>query len=320
MTLSKFAITWLCSLSLLLNTVAATITDIPGIYGPIYSVMGSDYIDPSQHLKSKPGDFVHPGIWHTHEDLERMRTNINAGKEPWKSAFAAFSTDSYSQSTYTMQGPHAVLSRGAISNYTSFTNDARAAWQNALMWYITRSSAHWTRSTTILDAWGSNLTAIIGTDRSLLIGLDGDMFVNAAEIMRWEGGWTEAGAKWQGSPGFANQIYWLFSRQSTVVGQANYGMASIKAMMSFAVYLDDVMLWNYAVNEYLNNKCAGAPWTWEPETGQSVESGRDQSTFSRLSKVEECAMEVILIQRCRPCHVRDCVGGLRRASCAEPGL
>ncbi|KAI8941892.1 hypothetical protein NX059_000006 [Plenodomus lindquistii] len=274
---SGIAILWLWSLHSIPNTVLATVTDIPGIYGPIYPVIGGDYIDPSPHLKSRPSDFVHPGIWHTHEDLERMRTNINAGQEPWKSAFAAFRNDSYSQSSYTMQGPHAVLSRGPVSNFTTFTSDARAAWQNALMWYITKLDAHWKRSTTILDAWGSNLTAIIGTDRSLIIGLDGDLFVNAAEIMRWEGGWVEAGAKWQGSPGFANQIYWLFSRQSSVVGQANYGMASIKAMMSFAVYLDDVVLYNYAVNEYLNNKCAGAPWTWKPETGQSTESGRDQS-------------------------------------------
>jgi hypothetical protein len=264
-------------LLILIGIVSATIGEIPSIYGPVYPVVGDSYINPSDHLKSRPGDFVHPGIWHTHDDLERMRNNVRNDTEPWKSAFAAFSTDSYSLANYTMQGPKAVLSRGAISNYTSFTNDARAAWQNSLMWYITKDDAHWQRSTTILDAWGSNLTNIVGTDRSLLVGLDGDLFINAAEIMRWEGGWVESGAKWNGSPGFSNQIYWLFSRQSVVVGQANYGMASIKALMSFAVYLDDVVLWNYAVNEYLNNPCAGAPYLWEPETGQSVESGRDQS-------------------------------------------
>lgn len=94
-----------------------------------------------------------------------------------------------------MQGPHAVLSRGAISNYSSFTSDTRAAYQNALMWYITKDEAHWSRSTTILDAWGTTLTDIVGTDTSLLIGLEGTMFANAAEIMRWEGNWTEAGAE-----------------------------------------------------------------------------------------------------------------------------
>lgn len=175
-----------------------------------------------------------------------------------------------------MKGPATVLSRGQTSNYTSFADDSRAAWQNAWMWYITKEEAHWERSTSILDAWGTNLTNIIGTDRSLMIGLDGDMFVNAAEIMRWEGNWTEAGAKWQGGSGFSVQLYWLFSRQSIPIGQANYGMASIKALLSFAAYLDDVQLWNYAVDAYIQDNCAGLFATYDLETGQSAESGRDQ--------------------------------------------
>jgi hypothetical protein len=75
-----------------------------------------------------------------------------------------------------------------------------------------------------------------------MIGLEGDMFVNAAEIMRWEGGWVEAGSKWQGGSGFSIQLYWLFARQSIINGQANYGMVSIKALLAFAVYLDDVVM------------------------------------------------------------------------------
>ena len=152
-------------------------------------------------------------------------------------------TDNSSQ--YVMQGPHSVICRGPCSNYTSFTNDVRAAWQNALMWYITKNQSHWDRSTTILDAWGTNLTDIIGTDTSLLVGLEGDLFVNAAEIMRWEGGWVEKGAAWYGGSGFSNQLYWLFARQSIIIGQANYGMVSIKALLSFAVYMDDVSMVSY---------------------------------------------------------------------------
>lgn len=190
--------------------------------GPIPNIGDISGIDSTKYLKHHPGDFIHPGIWHTHEDLERIRTNVLSGDEPWASAHANFSSDTYSQSTYVIQGPKSVISRGSISNYTTFAHDARAAWQNALMWYITKNQSHWDRSTTILDAWGTNLTNIIGTDRSLLVWLDGDLFVNAAEIMRWEGNWTEAGAKWQGGSGFSIQLYWLFAKQSAVIGQANY--------------------------------------------------------------------------------------------------
>lgn len=251
--------------------------------GPIPRVNNIANVDTSKYFKQKPGDFNHPGLWHTHDDLERARKNVLAKKEPWASAFEKFSADPHSQANYTMQGPASVLSRGEVSNYTSFTHDSRAAWQNAWMWYITKDQTHWDRSTTILDAWGSNLTDIIGTDRSLLVGLEGDIFVNAAEIMRWEGGWKETGAKWQGGSGFSIQLYWLFSRQSIPLGQANYGMASIKALLSFAVYLDDVQLYNYAMDAFIQDNCAGLFASYEPSTGQSIEAGRDQShTMSGL--------------------------------------
>ncbi|KFY15438.1 hypothetical protein V491_05687 [Pseudogymnoascus sp. VKM F-3775] len=178
---------------------------------------------------------------------------------------------------YVMQGPKSVLCRGSCSNYTTFTNDARAAYQNALMWYITKNQSHWDLSTSILDAWGTNLTDIIGTDTSLLIALEGDIFVNAAEIMRWEGNWVEKGAKASGGSGFSNQLYWLFARQSIIIGQANYGMASIKALLSFAVYLDDISMYNYALNAYQNDLCAGIHGNYHPKTGQGAETGRDQS-------------------------------------------
>jgi len=62
-----------------------------------------------------------------------MRNNVLGGVEPWKSTYDSFSNDSYSLSTYTMRGPFPVISRGGVSNYSSFTSDARAAYQNAIM-------------------------------------------------------------------------------------------------------------------------------------------------------------------------------------------
>ncbi|KAH8703600.1 chondroitin AC/alginate lyase [Talaromyces proteolyticus] len=262
---------------LLVTRSKAKTQDIPSIYGPIQQLGSESTVDAGKYFKRKPSDFVHPGIWHSHDDLERIRNGVLKNKEPWASAYKEFSADFYSQANYTIQGPVAYLSRGAVNNYTTFTNDVRAAWQNALMWYITKDRAHWQLTSDILNGWGSTLTDIVGIDRSLLIGLEGDLFVNAAEIMRWEGNWTESGASWTGGSGFSNQLYWLFSRQSAVIGQANYGMVSIKSLLSFAVYLDDVDLYNYAINAYINGRCAGVFSLYEPSTGQSSESGRDQS-------------------------------------------
>lgn len=135
--------------------------------------------------------------------------------------------------------------------------------------YITKDQRHYNASTALLDAYGRDLTALIGTDRSLLVGLDGSEWTNAAEIMRWEGGWKDPNS-------FSAIIYWLFMRQSIIVGQANYGFASIKGLLDFAVYLDDVTAWNYAMYMALNDPCAGIDANFQRKTGQSSEAGRDQ--------------------------------------------
>ncbi|XRM40164.1 hypothetical protein ABZX51_003484 [Aspergillus tubingensis] len=251
--------------------VHGLIQDVPSLNGPVMMVPDTP------GSKNRTNQFQHPGLWHSHDQLELMRTNVLNGVEPWASAYTRFAQDPYSNASYEMQGPYPVISRGQISNYTSFHDDSRAAYQNAIMWYITRSQSHWNRSTTILDAWGSDLENIIGTDRSLLIGIEGSIFANAAEIMRWEGGWVEQGATYKGGSGFSVQLYWLFARQSIIIGQANYGMASIMGLLNFAVYLDDVALYNYALYAYKNDRCAGVPYNYLASTGQNSEAGRDQS-------------------------------------------
>jgi hypothetical protein len=118
------------------------VADIPTLNGPIPPTN----LNNIKFGKARPSQFQHPGIWHSHEDLERMRNGVLQNQQPWASAFERFSADSYSLSSYTMQGPKPVISRGSISNYSSFTNDARAAWQNSVMWYITRDQGHWRAS------------------------------------------------------------------------------------------------------------------------------------------------------------------------------
>jgi hypothetical protein len=90
-----------------------------------------------------------------------------------------------------------------------------------------------------------------------LVGIDGAIIVNAAEIMGYEGGWVEAGDSPLGTTGFSNQVYWLFARQSIIIGQAGYGVASIADLFHFTVYLDDLTMWNYALHSYKNNFCVG---------------------------------------------------------------
>lgn len=65
---------------------------LPHLNGPI-PVVPQD--DPG--MKRGPGDFIHPGLWHTHDDLERIKTGVEDDLEPWSSAFKKFREDEFSQ-------------------------------------------------------------------------------------------------------------------------------------------------------------------------------------------------------------------------------
>jgi hypothetical protein len=64
---------------------------LPVLNGPINTIAQTP------GMKTRVGDFIHPGLWHTHDDLERIRNGVLSGEEPWKSAYANFSVNSYSQ-------------------------------------------------------------------------------------------------------------------------------------------------------------------------------------------------------------------------------
>jgi hypothetical protein len=83
--------------SALIWEVTATVGGVPTLNGPI------PVVNNVQFGQKRVGDFVHPGLWHTHDDLEYMRNNVLSGKDPWKTAYAAFSNDSYSLSTVSLR-------------------------------------------------------------------------------------------------------------------------------------------------------------------------------------------------------------------------
>jgi hypothetical protein len=205
-----------------------------------------------------------------------MKSSVANQVDPWYSAYQNFSQDEYSLSTYQMQGPASVIVRGKVTNNTILINDARAAYQNAIMWYITGDEAHANVSTTILNAWGTTLTEIGGLDASLSAVLEGMLLINAAEIMKYEYGWVEEGASYVGTPGSSGTLYRVFAPPNVPGRQANYGMVSIRALLAFSVYLDDVVMYNYALNQLQNDYCQGISALIQSGTGQSDESGRDQ--------------------------------------------
>ena len=91
------------------------------------------------------GQLVHPGISHKRSDLDRMRSMVQAGVEPWAESFEILRQHRRAQHDCELdvldQDPSFVTEYSDASD-RFFINDGTTAYYNALMWYITQDERH----------------------------------------------------------------------------------------------------------------------------------------------------------------------------------
>jgi hypothetical protein len=214
--------------------VSAAITN--GVTGNSFEVRATPY----------GGDFVHPGVMHAYADLERMRTNVLAGNQPWYRGYTNMLADSHSSSAYAMEGPLTTITRDAVHPVlpTAFQDDCGAAYQNALLWYLTGDPAHANKAIQILDAWSTTCTNTSGSDVRLACGLQGYKFITAAELIRY------TGASWSQTEisTCSNFIRTVILPQNRMYGGGNWGQCGAASAMAAGVFLNDEAVFNEAMN------------------------------------------------------------------------
>src|SRR5215204_2324503 len=75
-------------------------------------------------------NFVHPGILHSREDLERMKKAVANREEPIFVGYLIFIQNPASQFNYKMQGPMEMVGRNPTVGQGIYDSDANAAHQN----------------------------------------------------------------------------------------------------------------------------------------------------------------------------------------------
>jgi len=223
--------------------------------------------------------FKHPGILHSSDELDQIRKNVAAGREPWKSAFEVLKTHECSQADYQMRGPFERAGRGPGTNehVEEIMHDCNAAYQNALMWAITGDEAHARKAIEILNAWSYTHKQQTGRDVQLGAGLWGFKLVSAAEILRytypkWEKKDIEQSEK------MFREVFYPPIKDFATFANGNWDGACIKTMMAMGVYLDDHEMFDRAVAYFYNGKGNGRLTNYViNDAGQCQESGRDQA-------------------------------------------
>jgi hypothetical protein len=238
--------------------------------------------------------FVHPGLLHSREEIEFVKSKIRAGESPWKEAWSALRRHALSRLDRDPR-PRADVVRGPYNRpnlgANEFMEDAAAAYSQALQWCLTERAEHAERSIAILNAYAATLRSVGGHDARLLTGMAGIKYLNAAELLRHTyDGWAEAD---QGRfEKLLRDVLYPVIENFYPTANGNWDASMIQTMMAMGVFLDDRALFDRAVDYYLRGRGNGAISRYLNEFGECQESGRDQSHTQMGLGYLGCAAEI----------------------------
>ncbi|MDR2682823.1 MAG: GH92 family glycosyl hydrolase, partial [Dysgonamonadaceae bacterium] len=222
---------------------------------------------------SKP--FVRPGMAQNQADLDYMRENVLKGVEPWKSAFEQLkqktSTDFTPKAfSFVSEGPYGANSVGG----REFSQSANAAYNHALLWYITQDGKYARKAIEILNAWSYKLRSFDANNAKLNVGLSGYYFLNAAEIL------THSYPDWREKDREQFKRMVLTVLYPTIEdffteANGNWDASMISTMLCIGVYTENREIFNRAVERFYWGPRNSGITKYIYPGGQSQEATRD---------------------------------------------
>jgi hypothetical protein len=208
-------------------------------------------VGPVPTASAAPAVFAHPGVLVSQAQLNFVRTQVNAGAQPWQAAFDSMIGSSYASLTRTPT-PFAVVECGSMSNpnigCTNERQDAIAAYTDALAWFITRNAAYGTESIKLMDAWSATITSHTNSNAPLQSGWAGSVWARAAEIIRYT--FTNG---WPNMTRFATMLRNVYL-PVVLKGSNNNGnweLVMMEAAVGISVFLDDKADYDAAMAKFL---------------------------------------------------------------------
>lgn len=206
-------------------------------------------------VAAAPAAFVHPGVNLSTAQLDFVRGKVQAGTEPWKSAYNQMISSKYADLNRT-PAPRANVECGSYSNpnngCTDERQDAIAAYTDALAWYITRDDRYAQKSIQLMDAWSATIQQHTNSNAPLQTGWAGASWPKAAEIIKHVyGNWPNEGR-------FDTMLRNVY--MPTLIkgsnSNGNWELTMMEAAVSISVYLDDKTDYDTAISKYLTRTAA----------------------------------------------------------------
>ncbi|MET9662301.1 alginate lyase family protein [Streptomyces sp. NPDC006510] len=193
-----------------------------------------------------PASFTHPGVLVSRPQLDFVRGKVQAGEEPWKSAYDQMLASTYASLTRTAQ-PIAVVECGPYSDpdygCTEERDDAIAAYTLSLAWYISQDSRYAEKAIEIMDAWSAVIQDHTNSNAPLQAGWAGSTWPRAAEIIKY------TYSSWPNSGSFATMLRDVYLPEVINGSQynGNWELSMTEAAIGIAVFLEDRTSYDKAV-------------------------------------------------------------------------
>jgi lysophospholipase L1-like esterase len=243
-------------------------------------------------VRSAQEEFIHPGLLHSRSDIQRMKVAVLTEKGPIFEGFKLLEKSAYAQADYRMRGPFPEWGRAPNIRTGETESDGLAVYQNALMWTITGRKVHADKAIHMLNSWVGSLKKVTGIDGVLASGLQGFMFVNAAELLRYtDSGWSEEDANRCGQ-------WFLDAWDPTIEHYAyfangNWETAALQTRMAIAVYCNNRTMFEDTIRYAVAGAGNGSiPHMIVYPTGQCQETTRAQHYAQLGIGLLGCAAEV----------------------------
>ncbi|MEU5821107.1 alginate lyase family protein [Streptomyces sp. NPDC047803] len=210
---------------------------------------GAPAVRPAPEAAAAPAAFTHPGVLVSRPQLDFVRSKVQAGAQPWKSAYDQMMGSAYASLSRTAK-PRAVVECGSYSNpnygCTDEREDAIAAYTLSLAWYITQDSRYAQKAIEIMDAWSSVIKDHTNSNAPLQTGWAGSSWPRAAEIIKYTYG------SWPNSDRFATMLRSVYLPKviNGSNSNGNWELSMTEAAIGIAVFLEDRTSYDKAVAKF----------------------------------------------------------------------
>lgn len=217
-------------------------------------------------------DFKHPCSMVSIVEIEKMKKHIADKTEPFYSEWQTLQSDRYASPSYTTSG-HIEIG-GSDGTRQQVSNDAMAAFYNALQWHVTGNVKYADCAARILSVYAEKMESAT----QQLYQYPARDLCYAAELLRLSDGSFYSGWEEVSYNQFLNKVRTILVpalRKERTNGMSSWSAGAIDGLLIAGVLLDDEAIYDEAIGYFKNESIPGSIMGAITDSGQLNEMGRD---------------------------------------------